>query len=111
MERPQTILVLAPMYHANGFSTLYTLLGGDTLVIMEKFDAARVVDVIERHRVSTFTATPTMLQRIADLPGIDDTRSLEHRLDPARRGADAAIARAPLDLVASVRNASSWRTA
>jgi bile acid-coenzyme A ligase len=71
VNRPQMILVLAPMYHANGFSTLYTLLGGDSLVIMEKFDAARVVDVIERHRVSTFTATPTMLQRIADLPGID----------------------------------------
>jgi bile acid-coenzyme A ligase len=71
VERPQTILVLAPMYHTNGFSTLYTLLGGDTLVIMEKFDAERVVDVIERHRITTFTATPTMLQRIADLPGVD----------------------------------------
>jgi bile acid-coenzyme A ligase len=71
VERPQTILVLAPMYHTNGFSTHYTLLGGDRLVIMEKFDAARVVDVIERHRISTFTATPTMLQRIADLPGVD----------------------------------------
>ncbi|GAA3390786.1 class I adenylate-forming enzyme family protein [Cryptosporangium minutisporangium] len=67
---PQTILVLAPMYHANGFSTLFSLLGGDRLVVMEKFDAARVVDVIERHRISTFTATPTMLQRIADLPDI-----------------------------------------
>jgi bile acid-coenzyme A ligase len=72
VERPQTILVLAPMYHANGFSTHYTLLAGDGLVIMEKFEADRVVDVIERHRVSTFTATPTMLQRVADLPGVDD---------------------------------------
>jgi len=71
VDRPQIILVLAPMYHANGFSTLYTLLGGDSLVIMEKFGAARAVDVIEQHHVSTFTATPTMLQRIADLPGID----------------------------------------
>jgi bile acid-coenzyme A ligase len=72
VPRPQTILVLAPMYHTNGFATLSNLLTGDHLVIMEKFDAARTVDVIERHRVSTFTATPTMLQRIADLPGIDD---------------------------------------
>jgi bile acid-coenzyme A ligase len=30
-----------------------------------------VVDLIERHRVTTFTATPTMLQRIADLPDLD----------------------------------------
>jgi bile acid-coenzyme A ligase len=69
---PQTILVLGPMYHANGFSTLSNLLAGDHLVVMEKFDAARAVDVIEHQRISTFTATPTMLQRIADLPGIDD---------------------------------------
>lgn len=72
VPRPQVIGVLAPMYHANGLTTLYNLLAGDHLVVMEKFDAARVVDVVERHRVSTFTATPTMLQRIADRPGIDD---------------------------------------
>ena len=72
VPRPQTVLVLAPMYHANGFTTHFNLLGGDNLVVLEKFDAARVVDVIERYRVSTFTATPTMLQRIADLPGIAD---------------------------------------
>jgi bile acid-coenzyme A ligase len=71
VPRPQVILVIAPMYHANGFSTLYTLLGGDRLVLMEKFDAARVVDLIERHRITTFTCTPTMLQRVADLPAID----------------------------------------
>lgn len=72
VPRPQRILVPAPMYHTNGFVTLYSLLAGDQVVVLEKFDAARVVDAIERHRVSTFTATPTMLQRIADLPGIDD---------------------------------------
>jgi bile acid-coenzyme A ligase len=72
VARPQTILVLSPMYHANGFATLFSLLAGDRLVVMDKFDAARVVEVIERHRISTFTATPTMLQRIADLPGVDD---------------------------------------
>jgi bile acid-coenzyme A ligase len=70
VPRPQAILVPAPMYHTNGFATFYSLLTGDRLVVMAKFDAARVVDVIEGHRISTFTATPTMLQRIADLPGI-----------------------------------------
>ncbi len=71
VPRPQTILVPAPMYHANGFTTLYQLLDQDQLLVMEKFDAARVVDVIERYRVTNFTATPTMLQRIADLPDIE----------------------------------------
>ena len=72
IPRPQTVLVLGPMYHVNGFSGLFSLLAGDDLVVMERFDAARVVDVIERYRVSAFNCTPTMLKRIADLPGIDE---------------------------------------
>jgi bile acid-coenzyme A ligase len=67
---PQTILVPGPMYHTNGFSPLTYMLGGDELVVLEKFDAAMVVDVIERHRITNFTATPTMLSRIAALPDI-----------------------------------------
>ena len=72
VPRPQTILVPGPMYHANGFATLNNLLAGERLVVLERFDAGRAVDAVECHRVSTFTATPTMLQRIADLPGVDD---------------------------------------
>jgi bile acid-coenzyme A ligase len=85
VPRPQQILVLAPMYHANGFATLYSLLAGDRLVVMEKFDAALAVDLIERHGISTFTATPTMLKRIADVADIDrrDLSSLEWILQGA----------------------------
>lgn len=72
IARPQRILVLAPMYHVNAFSALHNLLGGDELVVLEKFDAARAVELIEKHRITTFTATPTMLQRMADVPGVDD---------------------------------------
>src|SRR5262249_24440011 len=72
IARPQVVLVLAPMYHVNAFATLHSLLAGDRLVVLERFDAARAVDAIEAHRVTTFTATPTMLQRIADLPRVDD---------------------------------------
>ncbi len=97
VPRPQAILVLAPMYHVNAFVTLHNLLAGDRLVVLEKFDAALAVDAIERHRITTFTATPTMLQRIADLPGVDDRDLIEPRLDPPGRGADAAVARPPLD--------------
>jgi bile acid-coenzyme A ligase len=72
IPRPQNILVLAPMYHVNAFTTLHNLLAGDRLVVMEKFDAARALELIERHRISNFTATPTMLQRMADSPGADE---------------------------------------
>jgi bile acid-coenzyme A ligase len=60
------------MYHINAFVTLSGMLAGDQIFVLEKFDAARIVGAIERHRITTFTATPTMLQRIADLPGVDD---------------------------------------
>ena len=72
VPRPQVVIVLGPMYHVNGFHCLFSLAGGDHVVAMEAFDAARVVDVIERYRVSTFNCTPTMLKRIADLPDIDE---------------------------------------
>ena len=85
VQQPQTILVVAPMYHSTGFSTLSNMLGGDHLVILQKFDAAQIVDIIERHRITTFTATPTMLKRIADLPDIDgrDLSSIEWILQGA----------------------------
>jgi bile acid-coenzyme A ligase len=72
VPRPQVVLVLAPMYHVNAFVSLQNLLAADRIVVLEKFDAGLAVDAIERHGVTTFTATPTMLQRMADLPGVDD---------------------------------------
>jgi bile acid-coenzyme A ligase len=82
---PQVVLVLSPMYHTNGFATLLSLLGGDRLVLLQRFDAGRVLDLVERYRVSTFTATPTMLKRIADVPGVDerDLSSIEWILQGA----------------------------
>jgi bile acid-coenzyme A ligase len=72
IPRPQTVLVLGPMYHLNGFYGLFNLIAGDRLVVLESFGAARALDAIEKHRVSTFYCTPTMLKRMADLPGIDE---------------------------------------
>ncbi|MBL7502682.1 AMP-binding protein [Frankia sp. CNm7] len=79
VPRPQHIMVPAPMYHVTAFSMLYVMIAGDRLTVLEKFDAARAVDVIERYRVSHFIATPTMLQRMADLSGIEsrDLSSLD----------------------------------
>lgn len=70
VPRPQSILVPAPMYHTNGFNTLFYILGGDKLVILEKFDAELFLAVIERHRITNFTATPTMLARVARVPDV-----------------------------------------
>ena len=70
VPRPQVVMVLGPMYHVNGFNVVHNLAAGDHAVIMEKFDAVRLLDAIERYRGSTFNCTPTMLKRMADVPGV-----------------------------------------
>lgn len=73
IDAGQSVLAVCPLYHTNGFSSCYpTLLAGDRVVLVERFDAARVVDLIERHRVAAAIMVPTMLQRIARLDGVRD---------------------------------------
>lgn len=63
-----TILVTSPLYHVNGFLfTAPPLLEGARLYVMEKFDAALAVELIERHQITLTVMVPTMLQRIARL--------------------------------------------
>lgn len=65
------ILVTSPLYHVNGFNFASPpLLGGASTVVMEKFDAALAVELIERHEVTFTVMVPTMLQRIARLEGL-----------------------------------------
>jgi bile acid-coenzyme A ligase len=66
-----TVMTASPLYHTNGFGFCYPpLLNGNRVVLMEHFDAARAVDLIERHRVSMTVLVPTMLSRIAQLDGV-----------------------------------------
>src|SRR5438874_271359 len=67
----QTQLVAGPLYHAMPFVTSHWGLFEDhTLVLMARFDAARAVDLIERHRVEWAYLAPTMMHRIVALPGL-----------------------------------------
>ena len=54
VPQPQTILVPGPMYHTNGFNPLQYLLGGDHLIVLEKFDAG---NCSRRHRAVTGSRT------------------------------------------------------
>jgi bile acid-coenzyme A ligase len=69
----QVQFVGGPLYHNSpmGCSTM-GLFDDHTLVVMEKFDAAQAVDLIERHRVNWGFFPPTMLKRIHDLPDVRD---------------------------------------
>jgi bile acid-coenzyme A ligase len=76
----QTQLVCTPLYHNTPFMASYQGLFDDhTLVLMERFDAARAVGLIERHRVNAVYLPPILLQRIAALPDLRafDLSSLE----------------------------------
>ena len=87
VDRPQTVLVMAPMYHTNGFATLFSLLAGDHLVVLQKFDAARIVDLIEAHGVTTFTATTLDAPAHRRPARHRAARPVEPRVVPAGRGA------------------------
>ena len=74
-------LIPAPLYHTNGFVSAHiTLRNGDSIVVMERFDAERAFRLIERWRVACFTAVPTMLARMARVEdaGSFDLSSLEY---------------------------------
>lgn len=64
-----TYLSPAPMYHAAplAFVTNTQRYGG-TVVMMEKFDAAASLDLLERHRVTHSQWVPTMFIRMLKLP-------------------------------------------
>jgi bile acid-coenzyme A ligase len=72
LPKPQLVLVPAPLYHTNGFTAVRNLMSGDPIVLLERFNAALIVDLIERHRITGFIAATPMLQRLAQLPDIGE---------------------------------------
>ena len=74
-EPGNTVLVPGPLYHAAGFvNTSVTLLLGGTAVLMERFDPARALALIERFAVRWVSFVPTMLLRIWRLPDAERRR-------------------------------------
>jgi bile acid-coenzyme A ligase len=67
----QVQLICAPLYHNSPFLSSYGGLADDhTLVVMEKFDAARAVDAIEQYGVNYAYMPPIIMRRILMLPGV-----------------------------------------
>ena len=59
----------APLYHSGPLRFAMTMQHvGATLVVMEKFDAAKALELCQRHRVTDAHWVPTMLVRILKLP-------------------------------------------
>jgi len=67
-------LACGPLYHVGALDLVTTsmIAVGATTVIHRVFDAERVVDEIERSRVTLVWAAPAMVRAILDVPGVDE---------------------------------------
>ncbi|MFF3482916.1 o-succinylbenzoate--CoA ligase [Streptomyces sp. NPDC002701] len=63
-------LVSAPLFHTAGLNmlTLPVLLKGGTCVLVEAFDPAETLELVERHRITFMFGVPTMFARVARHP-------------------------------------------
>jgi long-chain acyl-CoA synthetase len=59
-----------PMFHIGGIGWAYLgLVNGATTILVSEFDAAEVVDLLERERVTNAVFVPTIVQMLAAVPG------------------------------------------
>ena len=71
VEEP--IVIVAPMFHAWGFSQLiFAASMACTVITRRKFDPEATLDLIDRHQATGLAVVPVMFDRIMDLP--DDVR-------------------------------------
>jgi acyl-CoA synthetase (AMP-forming)/AMP-acid ligase II len=70
----EPIVIVAPMFHAWGFSQLiFAASMACTVITRRKFDPEATLDLIDRHRATGLAVVPVMFDRIMDLP--DDVRN------------------------------------
>jgi long-chain acyl-CoA synthetase len=68
-DAPRTQLICGPMYHsAQWVFAMFSLLCGASVVLQHRFDAAGVLELIDRHEVTNIHLVPTQMVRMLDLP-------------------------------------------
>jgi acyl-CoA synthetase (AMP-forming)/AMP-acid ligase II len=64
-----TFVVPGPLHHAMGVMPIGTALrSGGTAIVMERFDAQRLAEVVDEHRATHLIMVPTMAGRLVKLP-------------------------------------------
>lgn len=68
-RRPPAALLTMPLHHAAGpFAARSCLAKGGAVYILRRFDAEKALRIISEHRVTSWSAVPTMLHRLSALP-------------------------------------------
>lgn len=85
LPRAATQIVAGPLWHSAVFTYAFRgLLTGHRLVILERFDAARWVDAVQKHRATWGLLVPAMMARLLRLPleerGAERVASIERVL-------------------------------
>ncbi len=70
--RPPVHLVVAPMTHGAGGHAMCLMATGATHVIMRQFDAVKVLEAIERHRITHIFLPPTAIYLLLAEPKVQD---------------------------------------
>lgn len=71
MRPEQVYMVAGPLYFNSAFTVSNRALFADnTLVVLGRFDPAKVVDAIEHYRVENFFLAPIHMKRVVELPGV-----------------------------------------
>ena len=71
---PGRTLLRGPFYHSAQYAfSFLPLVAGSSVVMQHKYDAAAVLDLIDRHGVTNVHLVPTQMKRLVDLP--DDVKS------------------------------------
>jgi fatty-acyl-CoA synthase len=101
MQPEITLMSVAPMFHVTGMQggmngPLYI---GNTLVLLPRWDRSAAAECVQRYRVSSWTAIPTMVQDFFANPDIAkyDLSSIR-RLSGGGAAMPAAVAQRLLDL-------------
>lgn len=55
-----------PLYHVSAYNVLHALSRGRPVVLPRRFDAGGIVEMADRHRVTTMSLAPTMLRILLD---------------------------------------------
>ena len=74
-KEDKVFLSVMPMFHIGGLMSMLPMLliGGTNLMLAHgSFDAAAVVDMIEKERITSCVMVPTQLQAICEVPGIEN---------------------------------------